>query len=332
MSIYDRDYYKQQTNPNLGQSPYGQSAQPSQGMPPVVKWLLIINIAVFVLTRMFANMGIPFFMNVGHNALGYITYRPSSFDLWFGLYNPNFIGHFAFWQLITYQFLHGSFMHILFNMFSLYMIGRFVERQIGSNSFLKLYLIGGVFAGMINVLTNMYSGLPTVGASGSICAIVAAFGLMNPNARIGFLLLFFPIFMKAKTFVYVFAIITIFQALGSNSNIAHMAHLGGLVFGWLYAYNKFGIGSLINGNGSTVSFANGSLFSNLKRKMGGGPKIYKGEKFEDASFEEVNQRRKSSGKWDSRIDDILDKMSRHGIHSLTDEEWELLDKHKKGKL
>ncbi len=332
MSIYDRDYYKQQTNPNWGQSPYGQSFQPSQGMPPVVKWLLIINIAVFVLTRLFANMGIPFFMNVGHNALGYITYKPSDFDLWFGLYNPNFIGHFAFWQLITYQFLHGSFMHILFNMFSLYMIGRFVERQIGSNAFLKLYLIGGVFAGMINVLTNMFSGLPTVGASGSICAIVAAFGLMNPNARIGFLVLFIPIFMRAKTFVYVFAIITIFMALGGRGNVAHMAHLGGLVFGWLYAYNKFGIGSMINGSGSTVSFATGGFFSDIKRKMGFGPQVYKGEEFEDASFREVNSHGNSPGKWDSRIDDILDKMSRHGIHSLTDEEWELLDKHKKGKL
>ena len=331
MSIYDRDYYKQETNPNWGQSPHGQSFQTEQGIPPVVKWLLIINIAVFVITGMLNRMGIPFFTNIGHNALGYMTYKPSSFDLWFGLYNPNFLGNFAFWQLITYQFLHGSFMHILFNMFSLYMIGKFVERQIGSTAFLKLYLIGGVFAGLINVLMNMYSGLPTVGASGSICAIVAAFGLMNPNARLGFLLLFIPIFMKAKTFVYVYAIITLFMAFGSNSNIAHMAHLGGLVFGWLYAYNKFGIGNLINGSSSTVSFAratSGGFFSKIKRSMGFGPRVYKGEEFEDANFKDVH----SSGNWDSRIDDILDKMSRHGIHSLTDKEWELLDKHKRGKL
>ncbi|RLD11460.1 MAG: hypothetical protein DRI44_03520 [Chlamydiae bacterium] len=331
MSIYDRDYYKQQTNPDWGQSPYRKSFQPFQGIPPVVKWLLMINIAVYLITLFLGN--IPFFSHVARNSMGYIIgQKPSDFDLWFGLYNPNFIGHFAFWQLITYQFIHGGFLHILFNMFSLYMIGRFVEKQIGSVPFLKLYLLGGIFAGMINVLTNMFSGLPTVGASGAICAIVAAFGLMNPNARIGFLVLFFPIFMKAKTFVYVFAIFTIFMALGGRGNIAHMAHLGGLVFGWLYAYNKFGIGNLINGSGSTVSFASGSFFSNLKYKMGAGPKVYKGEEFEDANFKEVNSHGNSSGKWDSRIDDVLDKMSRHGIHSLTDEEWELLDKHKKGKL
>jgi len=338
MSIHDRDYYKQETNPNWGQSPFGQSFKPFQGIPPVVKWLLIINIAIYVITTLFLG-NVPFFSNVVRNSMGYVIgHKPSGFDLWFGLYNPNFIGRFAFWQLITYQFLHGSFMHILFNMFSLYMIGKFVERQIGSIAFLKLYLIGGVFAGVINVLISMHSNVPTVGASGSICAIVAAFGLMNPNARLGFLLLFIPIFMKAKTFVYVFAIITVFQALGSNSNIAHMAHLGGIIFGWMYAYNKFGIGNLINGRGSTVSFASGKLFSGMKRKgglfsgmkrkMGFGPRIYKGEEFENASFKDVHP----PGNWDSRIDDILDKMSRNGIHSLTDEEWELLDKHKKGKL
>ena len=328
MSIYDRDYYKQETNPNWGQSPLGQSFKPFQGIPPVVKWLLIINIAVYVITTLFLG-NVPFFSHVVRNSMGYmIGHKPSGFDLWFGLYNPNFIGRFAFWQLITYQFLHGGFWHLFFNMFSLYMIGKFVERQIGSNAFLKLYLIGGVFAGMINVLTNMYSGLPTVGASGSICAIVAAFGLMNPNARIGILVLFIPVFMKAKTFVYVFAIITILMAVGGGGNVAHMAHLGGLVFGWLYAYNKWGIGSLINGSGSTVSYASGGLFSGMKRKMGFGPRVYKGEEFEDANFKDVH----SSGNWDSRIDNILDKMSQHGIHSLTDEEWELLDKHKRGKL
>jgi len=161
MSIHDRDYYKQETNPNWGQSPHGQTFQMGQGMPPVIKWLLIINIAVFVISAMLGKMGMPFFVHeFARNAAGQLVRLPSSFELWFGLYNPNFIGKFAFWQLITYQFLHGSLLHIFFNMFSLYMIGRFVERQIGSIPFLKLYLIGGIFAGMINVLMNMYSGLP----------------------------------------------------------------------------------------------------------------------------------------------------------------------------
>ena len=328
MSIYDRDYYKRETNPNWGQSPYGQSFQLGSGMPPVVKWLLIINIAVFFLTRLLRAY--PFFSNIAILPTG-VFYKPSDFELWFGLYNPNFIGHFAFWQLITYQFLHGGFFHILFNMFSLYMIGRIFERQIGSRSFLLLYLLGGIFAGLVNVFANVFSGMPTVGASGAICAVVAAFGLMNPNARMGMLILFIPVFMRAKTFVYVFAIITILMALTGGGNIAHMAHLGGLVFGWMYAYNYWGIGSLISGDGSANFHAHGSsgdFIFNLKRKMGFGPKIYKGEEFEDANFEEVNREKN----WDPRIDKILDKMSKYGIQSLTSEEWSLLDKHKKGKL
>ena len=327
MSIYDRDYYRERYNPNWGQSPYGQSYQ-SPGTPPVVKWLLIINIAVFVISHLLRNA--PFFSNIGITPLGTYYYKPSDFELWFGLYNPNLIGHFAFWQLITYQFLHGGFFHIFFNMFSLYMIGRYLERQIGSIPFLKLYLLGGIFAGLFNVLANIFSGVPTVGASGAICAVVAAFGLLNPNARMGMLILFIPIFMRAKTFVYFFAIITIILALGSSGNIAHMAHLGGLVFGWMYAYNKWGVGRLINGGDAQVNFAtlsSGSFSSKLKNVFGFGPKIYKGEEFEDAHFEDVNPQQS----WDARIDEILDKMSKHGIHSLTDEEWEILEKHKKGR-
>ncbi len=311
--------------------------QPDFAMPPVVKTLLIINIAVFVVMWLGESMRIPFFMHVIFDRMGRpVAPGPSQFDFWFGLFNPYLIGRFAFWQLITYQFVHGGFFHIFVNMFTLFMIGLLVERQIGSRAFLRLYLIGGIFAGLINVLANIFVNIPTVGASGAICAVVAAFGLMNPNARIGFLVLFIPVFVKARTFVIVYAVLTAFLALGSRDGIAHLAHLGGLVFGWMYVYNIWAVRKLIDGAHPSAGIGTGKSWMNWlgaawRRFAGRGPRMYKDEEFEDATYKEVRKPRPSGDAgWDSRIDEILDKMSREGIHSLTSEEWEILDKYKKG--
>jgi len=332
MSIYDRDYFKQQDNPNFGRSPFNKGIRLNIGMTPVVKKLLIINIAVFIVMTIGEAMKLPFFSHFVVNKYGQVIgLAPSKFDEVFGLYNPYFFKKYFFWQLLTYQFLHGSFWHIFVNMFTLYMIGKAVERQIGSKAFLRLYLLGGIFAGLINLLSNMLADVPTVGASGSICAIVAAFGLMNPNTPLTVLILFFPITMRAKTMVIGFAVITALFAIIGRGNIAHLAHLGGLVFGWMYVYNIWGVHKLINSGGEYVSRGSAPFdwknwLKNLKRKFGKKPKLYKGEKFEDATYTNVNFE-----KDESEINRVLDKMSKKGVHSLTDEEWKILDKYKRGK-
>ncbi len=332
MSIYERDYFKQQENPNFGSSPFNRGIRLNIGITPVVKKLIIINVAIFV--AMIFGRGIfpSLFSDLVINQYGQVIGREASnFNKIFGLYNPYFFDKFYFWQLITSQFIHGGFFHILFNMFTLFMIGKAVEQQIGSKAFLKLYLFGGVFAGVINLLLSRYSAGPTVGASGAICAIVAAFGLMNPKTPLTVLILIFPITMRARTFVLGFAVITALFALKSGGNIAHLAHLGGLVFGWMYVYNILNIHKLINSGGQYVSHGTAPFdwknwVKKFKQKFAKGPKLYKGQAFEDANFTDANYKKN-----ESEIDKILDKMSKNGIHSLSDKEWKILDKYKRNK-
>lgn len=336
MGLDDRDYYYQRVNPDWGRSPHQQQSLFGMGLTPVVKWLLIINVAVFVITRLLAAH--PFFSGVEMvlvNGVPRAMQGPSPFELMFGLYPANLIGRFMVWQLVTYQFLHGGFLHLLFNMFALLMFGAHVERQIGSRPFLRLYLLGGIFAGLVNIVPHVFVKVPTVGASGALCAVVAAFALMNPNSRIAFLILFFPVFVKAKTFVLIYALITVFQALTATGSIAHLAHLGGLVFGWMYVYNVWQVRWLVDGRRPIRSFdAPGSWRNPLRalwRKLRGaahGPRQYRGQPYADGDFSEVHKSSQPDANWDARIDAILDKMKQRGSDSLSSEEWEVLRRYR----
>lgn len=316
MSIYDRDYYRERVSPGQGVRRNTNYVQPPSGFTPVVKYLIIINVAVYILQLFMYNK--VFFGN-------------STFEHVFGLFAPNLIGRYMFWQFITYQFLHGSLLHLFFNMFVLYMIGRLVERQIGSASFLRLYLLGGIFAGLVNLIFNLFIPFPTVGASGSICAILATFGLMNPNTRMIMLIFFFPLIAKARTIVIGYAIITIIFALtGTQEDVAHLAHLGGLIFGWMYVYNILYTRRIVDGSNTRLpgqKDANWhSLTNRIRRMFAPKPRVYKGQEFEDAEYRDVSGSSDSDDNWDSRIDKVLDKMRSKGITSLTREEWEILDR------
>ncbi len=353
MSITDRDYYQQRGNPTWGRSPHDQPMGWTAGMPPVVKWLLIINIAVFIIAAILTRSNASFFTRQvaveqqtvetwrGQQVVMQRTELPSQFELTFGLLPSNLIGRGYVWQLITYQFLHGSFFHIFFNMFTLLMIGRYVERQIGSRPFLRLYLLGGIFAGLANLLSHMFTDMPTIGASGSICAVIAAFGLMNPQVRLTVFILFFPLFIRARTFVIVFALITAFFAItGGRETIADLAHLGGLVFGWMYVYNVLLVRRLVDGRAGSAAarmdwHALGDTLKRWWQRIRRPTRVYKGTQYEDAQYRAAPQPRpaqteQSAPAWDERLDAILDKMGREGMHTLTDEEWALLDRYRRG--
>lgn len=165
---------------------------------------------------------------------------------------------FRLWQLVTYMFLHGSWAHVLLNMFSLWMFGRIIEQTMGTRRFLIYYFICGIGAALCQEMwqfaqyymeglqhyTAVTDGVNhismdaylnqwvTIGASGACYGILLAFGMTFPNERI--LLLFPPIPMKAKYFVVGYAVIEAYSAYASNDNVAHFAHLGGMFFGWLY--------------------------------------------------------------------------------------------------
>lgn len=142
----------------------------------------------------------------------------------------------ALWQLATYMFLHAGFWHILFNMFALWMFGRDLEQTWGPRRFLFYYFLTGIGAGLTVVLLSPFSPDATVGASGAIYGILLAYGLLFPNRIILvpiFFFFFFPV--PAKILVAILGGIAFLSALSSpGDTISHVAHLGGLVAGFLY--------------------------------------------------------------------------------------------------
>jgi membrane associated rhomboid family serine protease len=191
-------------------------------LPPVTKALLIANALVFLLQQ----------------ALGDVAFAP--FMLWpLGSADPTLPGvGFEPWQLLTYGFLHGNWGHILFNMLALFMFGAPLEYTWGQKRYLSYYLVCMVGAGLCQLavgawmMANGSDGYPTIGASGAIFGLLLAYGMLFPNQRV--MLLIPPIPMKARTLVIVYGLFELFVGFtGLQPGIAHFAHLGGMLFGWL---------------------------------------------------------------------------------------------------
>lgn len=187
--------------------------------PPVVQSLLIGNCVIFLL-----------------QLLGSGDQLLVSFALW-PLGTPPGAPEFELWQLVTYSFLHGGLMHLFFNMFVLWMFGTAMEYTWGSRRFLFYYLfcvVGAGLAQLVVVSGSMGPGniYPTIGASGGVFGILLAFGMRYPNQYI--LLLIPPIPMKAKYFVLLIGGVTLFFGMtGTQGGVAHFAHLGGMVAGFV---------------------------------------------------------------------------------------------------
>jgi membrane associated rhomboid family serine protease len=192
----------------------------SGAFPPGVKWLLLANAAVFVV----------YF-------LGFDTAFGRIFDV-LKLY-PRMVVRGAFWQPVTYLFLHGDLWHLFFNMVGLYMFGAVLERTWGTHRFLQYYFLTGAGAGVCVVLADLLSGapnIPTIGASGAIFGVLLAFGILFPDSPIWIWFLF-PI--KAKYFVLIFgAIEFLYLVKAPGSGVSHVAHLGGMLFGIFYLRSR----------------------------------------------------------------------------------------------
>ena len=184
------------------------------GLTPVVRALIIANAAVFVLQMLDGLAG----------GMGFLAS--------FGLQPAAVTGRFFLWQLVTYLFLHGGFFHILFNMFVLWMFGGELERTWGGREFLRFYFVCGIGAGISTVVADPDSVIPTIGASGAIYGLLLAYGLLFPT-RIIYLYMIIP--MPAKYFVILIGAIAFMASLRApGDGVAHIAHLGGMVFGYLY--------------------------------------------------------------------------------------------------
>lgn len=241
----------------------------------MVRQLLIVNGIVFVLQLLFLNQ-----------YLGVLGLVPSAF-----------LGRGYIWQIVTYMFLHGGFLHIFFNMLFLWMMGSEIERLWGSKEFLKYYFITGSGAGLVNVLVQPRSTIPTIGASGAIFGLIIAFALAFPDREI---LLYFFIRIKAKYFAVLVGLLELLALfLLPNATIARFAHLGGLVIGYVYIRRER-IAYLIRRK--STSWTQVGLEAAQRRE----------------------QARRARIK--AEVDRILDKISKEGTTSLSDQEREFLER------
>ena len=186
------------------------------GLTKAIKMILVICAVVYVL-----------------QTLGGGAFQNSLISS-FGLTPAAVIGSLAVWQLVTYIFLHGGFFHILFNMFALWMFGSELESAWGTREFVRFFFVCGIGAGISSVLLSPGSTIPTIGASGSIYGILLAYALLFPNREM--ILIPFMIPVKVKYYVMFIggmAFLASFSG-GSGGGVAHIAHLGGMVFGYFY--------------------------------------------------------------------------------------------------
>jgi len=287
-------YYGQQYTFGLG-----------EGLTPAVKYLLLTNVACFFL-QLVADEWIV---------------------KWFAL-SPYFVAHnFYIWQLVSYMFLHGGIGHILMNMLVLWMIGCELERYWGTREFLRYYFVCGIGAGVVHMVVSFFMShtntpmISVVGASGAIYGLLMAFGVLFPNRVITLLLLFIlPINIKVKYLVTIAGLVVLYSSLssvkGASDGVAHFAHLGGMLVGFLYLKNlkpnaRWGQ-DMFSGRSSKTGmsrFARWFRQRNEKRRQ-----------------MQVVRRRQQEVQLRERVDIILDKINEVGYENLTEDEKQILKK------
>jgi len=196
-------------------------------LPRITKLLLFIMTGAFLLQKVFPDETLLFFAlwPLGQHTLG----TAGDGSLVTATFYP--------WQLLSYGFLHGDFIHLFFNGIALFQFGAVLEQTWGARKYIQYLLICTIGAGLIQLLL-VSSGIlgndiyPTIGASGGVFGLLLAYGMLFPNQRM--MLIIPPIPMKARTMVIIFGAISLLMGVtGSAAGIAHFAHLGGMLFGWL---------------------------------------------------------------------------------------------------
>lgn len=298
-------------------------------LPPMVKHLLIINVLMFLATFTFTRFNVDL-----SDWLGLHFFKASDFRIY---------------QFVTYMFMHANFWHLFFNMFALWMFGNTLENLWGSQRFLLFYMVCGIGAGLCQELVqyiqytttlanyatvNMggqiipmstyLNAMNTVGASGAIYGLLLAFGMMFPDSRI---YLYFLLPIKAKWFVIGYAVLELISGLGGGDNVAHFAHLGGMLFGLILIlyWRKNGL----SGPNFDLSKWKG-WFWRMKEKM-------RDRRMGYTRYEEVRDEvPRNDGDYNRQradrqrdIDAILDKVAKSGYESLTKEEKEFLFRNSK---
>lgn len=198
-------------------------------LPPVTRNLLIANVVVFLLQLLLHDQ--TSLALTQHFALW-----PLGPDISGTTPDGNVVtAGFRIWQLVTYAFMHGNFMHILFNMFGLYMFGGTIERTFGARHFLIYYFVCAIVAAIAQLIVVhwfTHDFYPTIGASGALFGILLAFGMLYPHEKM--MLIFLPVPLPAWLFVTGYAVVELVLGVtGTEAGIAHFAHLGGMLGGYV---------------------------------------------------------------------------------------------------
>jgi membrane associated rhomboid family serine protease len=242
-----------------------------------VKYLILVNTGIFIVDLI---AGTFFRIRISHI---------------FGLI-PALFWNGAVWQPVSYIFLHGGPFHLLINMLILWMFGTSLESTWGSRRFLKFFFICGVGAGLLNAAVTPLSTIPIVGASGALYGILMAFGILFPNQLI-YIWGIFPV--KAKYFVIGIGVVELLTAMSTTqSGIAHVAHLGGMLFGLVY----------MKWDSWTRSFS-----------------YHRAQKKHKHHLKVVKTRSEEKETLQKDVDRLLDKINKRGIDSLTADEREMLN-------
>lgn len=278
--------------------------------PPVIKNLLIINAAVFFVQILGSEIIVS-----GDTALSQVLIK------YFALIPIGVFSDTTFypWQLITYQFMHGGFGHIFFNMFALWMFGMEIENMWGPKKFLLFYLGAGVIAGLCHLFISPLLGAvpaPTIGASGAVYAVLIGFALFFPER---YIFLYFLIPVKAK---YLIGFLIVFEFLAINSahsNIAHLAHLGGALAGFLFIWfdksSNIDLKAMVRRTKFKSSVSSGSKYDIFE----------KGNDVQEAKFYDIKESKDEKIEVSQEeIDRILDKISQSGYQNLTAREKKIL--------
>lgn len=278
--------------------------------------LILINIAVFIIVNLINIPFILFAKTVPFNLVDFLSLYASP---------HNFVRH--PWGIFTYMFIHEGFWHILWNMLGLYWFGQIVQDMIGKPKILPLYIFGGIFGGLLYMLTynifplfsNAVAVSSCIGASAGVMAIVLAAATIAPNFELGFAIIG-PV--KIKWIALVYVVLDLINIQGGNAG-GHIAHLGGALFGFVF------IKQLQSGNDFTKPFyAVTDFFSNLFKKKSNLKVEYKKEYVytsEKNTKSNTAQQKETISKQE-KLDAILDKINRSSYDSLSKEEKEFLFK------
>jgi membrane associated rhomboid family serine protease len=185
-------------------------------LPPATRWLLLANVAFFLVESLSGSSGLVSYLALWPlGTAGAVSFEP--------------------WQIVTYSFLHASFLHLFFNMFALYMFGGELERLWGQRRYVQLYFASVVAAALSQLVFASVSGAPpypTVGASGGIFGLLLAYAMYFPHRTI--VLLIPPIPMPAWLFVTLYGLLELYLGVtGTQEGVAHVAHLGGMLGAWI---------------------------------------------------------------------------------------------------